>query len=889
MSLIDNEVMDHLLTLLAHLPLAITQAAAYINKNQISLMEYLQLFENIGRDRIELLSAEFQDNMRYEQTQDPVATTWFISFNQIRKADELAWRILMFLAYIEPKAVPQSILPDGESRQQLTQAIGTLCGYRFLDRRGSSEVFDMHSLVHLAIWSWVAENDSERKQRQTTISHLKKVFPTDDWKNRDLWRQYLPHVIKLLSRSEDDWSGDLCEIGCWAGRCLLMDGRATEAVQLLERVVAVEKMALAENHLSRLASEHALAGAYQANGQVTEAVRLLEHVVAVEKTILAENHLSRLASEHALAGAYQANGQVTEAIGLLEHVVAVREATLAENHPDRLASQHELARIYKDDNQTKKAVELLERVVAFREATSAENHPDRLASQHELARIYKDDNQTKKAVELLEHVVTVREKVLAEHHPSRLASQHSLAIAYRANGQIKKAVELLEHVVAVEAGILAEDHPDRLASEHALAGVYQADGQIKKAIKLLEHVVAVDGMTLAADHPYRLASERELTIAYETSGWTGDDTEDLASEASDFSWSNSEGSTHPSTLSSGPSVTRYQTAENHRPISFLRYKKPEADHESGKRDDDIQSIASVSDDVSSLAESKYDKMVDIRHAAMAYFVSTLTGIPGLLSLYERAAKVMSEAKFVRNHRRLLKLYYLGLHAEGKNPSQRFAVQFLRPRSNRIQISLQICHLVTPSESTVREHVTALLKQEKDNFIMLDRFLGETSFTAWQAPSNHAGHASYADSARKYDENSGSDSDTGSELDDNLDERYGTQFEENDVLSALERTKEFFINGEPFRVYQDRMHEFLNHAQVATELKGNYWPSPSVRDLRSLKAAARAQIIGDGKTSKKVTVSAWWLWLMNKWYPPPAGYSRISYICVSFYISFVYYQ
>ncbi|KAJ4118365.1 hypothetical protein NW760_008362 [Fusarium oxysporum] len=84
MSLSDKQVIDHLLALLTHLPLAITQAAAYLNENQISLTEYLQLFENTDRDRIELLSAEFQDNTRYKQSQGPVATTWFISFNQIR-------------------------------------------------------------------------------------------------------------------------------------------------------------------------------------------------------------------------------------------------------------------------------------------------------------------------------------------------------------------------------------------------------------------------------------------------------------------------------------------------------------------------------------------------------------------------------------------------------------------------------------------------------------------------------------------------------------------------------------------------------------------------------------------------------------------------------------
>lgn len=84
MSSSDDEVMNHLLTLLKHLPLDMTQAVAYMNENQISLTVYLQLFENTDRDKIELLSTKFQDNTRYEQFQDPAATTWFISFNQIR-------------------------------------------------------------------------------------------------------------------------------------------------------------------------------------------------------------------------------------------------------------------------------------------------------------------------------------------------------------------------------------------------------------------------------------------------------------------------------------------------------------------------------------------------------------------------------------------------------------------------------------------------------------------------------------------------------------------------------------------------------------------------------------------------------------------------------------
>ena len=77
-----------------------------------------------------------------------------------------------------------------------------------------------------------------------------------------------------------------------------------------------------------------------------KAVELLEHVVAIEKEVLAEDHPSRLASQHALAGAYEANGQVSKAVELLEHVVAIQEQVLAGDHPDRLTTRRALSMLY---------------------------------------------------------------------------------------------------------------------------------------------------------------------------------------------------------------------------------------------------------------------------------------------------------------------------------------------------------------------------------------------------------------------------------------------------------------------------------------------------------------------------------------------------------------
>jgi Tfp pilus assembly protein PilF len=377
----DEGATAELLKELTYLPLAISQAAAYINTKQVPLAEYVKLLHGTQQDIVSLMSKEFRDNTRYAGSQNAVATTWLISFDQIRKSDNAAADLLSFISCIEPKGIPQSLFPDSESTAQLVDAIGTLCSYAFLTRREDSKVFDMHGLVHLATRIWVQREGLTATTGKKAIRHIATVFPSDDYANRNVWREYLPHAFRVLQQSKELDIEERSELLFWVGRCLRVDGRIKEAVETLEEACQWRNRHLAEDHPSRLASQHALAIAYRANGQVKEAVVLLEQVVAIQAQTLAEDHPSRLASQHVLAIAYQANGQVKEAVALLEQVVAIKAKTLAEDHPDRLASQHALAGAYEANGQVKEAVALLEQVVAIREQVLAEDHPSRLASQ----------------------------------------------------------------------------------------------------------------------------------------------------------------------------------------------------------------------------------------------------------------------------------------------------------------------------------------------------------------------------------------------------------------------------------------------------------------------------------------------------------------------------
>ncbi|RYN98523.1 hypothetical protein AA0121_g13502 [Alternaria tenuissima] len=469
----EREAVEGLLDELAFLPLAIAQAAAYLNMNRTTITKYLRLLRHTEQDTISLISKEFRDQTRYKGSANAVVSTWVVSFSQLRERDAVAADLLAFMSCIEWKAIPQSLLPKLQSQGRLEEAIGTLCGYSFVSRRegdnasevdGGEEWYDLHRLVHLATRVWVDKYGSTADVMQQALAHIAEVFPSDDFANQAVWRAYMPHALRLLDTKTFVEVQSRARLSLWVGRCLDFDGRVPEAVRWLEECLRCRE-GLDEDDPDRLSSEHELGVSYWANGQIEDAVRLLEHVVKVRDNTLAETHPDRLASQHALSVSYWANGQIEDAVRLLEHVVKVRDTTLAETHPRRLASQHALGVSYRASGQIGDAVRLLEHVVKVRDNTLAETHPDRLASQHALSVSYWANGQIEDAVRLLEHVVKVRDNTLAETHPDRLASQHQLGVSYWANGQIEDAVRLLEHVVKVQDTTLAETHPRRLASE----------------------------------------------------------------------------------------------------------------------------------------------------------------------------------------------------------------------------------------------------------------------------------------------------------------------------------------------------------------------------------------------------------------------------------------
>ncbi|XDG04957.1 hypothetical protein ABKA04_004572 [Annulohypoxylon sp. FPYF3050] len=205
----DAESTRCLLDFLANLPLAIKQASAYMASNtNVTTSQYIRFCQSSHADMIDLLSRNFEDRYRYKhlaERQNPIATTWLISFEHISHHNPLAAVYLKSMSLLAEKDIPLSLLPKA-SKLQIAEAIGTLKSYAFIAERSDQDSFDMHRLVRLAMRNWLQTNGEWQERAANVFQYVNEEYPWPEHENRSIWTRYLPHaqaIVELEEMSDD--------------------------------------------------------------------------------------------------------------------------------------------------------------------------------------------------------------------------------------------------------------------------------------------------------------------------------------------------------------------------------------------------------------------------------------------------------------------------------------------------------------------------------------------------------------------------------------------------------------------------------------------------------------------------------------------------------------
>jgi tetratricopeptide (TPR) repeat protein len=544
----DEQAAGAVAEALGCLPLALEQAAAYVEETQTSLESYRQL---LAADHPGLLAAG-----RPQWYGETVATTWAVSIATACQEQPQARAVLAILAYLAPDDIPRDLLNQHSGvlddplravtadRVTYDLLLASLIGFSLI--AADPKRISVHRLVQLTIRNQLTP--AERTAfRACAVRLLVAAFP-DDSSDKAAWPacgRLLPHVSGLV---DSPASSELAIVLHRAGRYLHRRGDYPEARRFLERALDIRVSATGEALAADAASAAhgpsalqeaetltALGRVYYHTAELGKARKSTERALELYRATAGEGtrpvientiHLSRVLREMGdfdgaervardllqaappgpmLAAAQQVHGDALFRLGRLEEAqdayrdaLAMRHSTSAD--PVHLAACHKhLGIISAELGDLKTAEHELRSARALLVHDYDENNLDVIDVDNHLADILRRTGRPEEACDLLVRVIHVREELVGPH-PDLAGSLTRYGAALAALGNRTAAIDALQRAQAMFADRMGADHPYVAEAGVVLATVMRDAGEPSTALDRAGHALSIYTAAYGAEH-----------------------------------------------------------------------------------------------------------------------------------------------------------------------------------------------------------------------------------------------------------------------------------------------------------------------------------------------------------------------------------------------------
>jgi hypothetical protein len=502
----DRQAAWDLADTLGGLPLALEQAAAYIEATGITLAGYLSLF----RDRQADLLARGQAAGHPAD----VAATLGLALSRLGDEAPAAEGLLRLLACCAPEPVPWRLLltPRPGLAGQLGTDVAPVLG-RLLDdrlaagdaiaalRRYSlvSPVADGLVLVHRLVQAVTAGQmpaGPARQWRQATAALVGAALPADPPWLPETWPDYamlLPHV-QAASPADSPAAAAIADY-------LGHSGSYPAARASMEKVLEARQRTFGLEHPDTLKACGSLAHWIAEAGDPAAARDQLAGLVPVAERVLGPEHPDTLWFRGRLAWWTSNAGDAAAARDQYAALVPVCERVLGPEHRETLTVRQGLAGSTGRAGDAAAARDQSAALVPVYQRVLGPEHTGTLGAQANLAGWTGKAGDPAAARDLFAEVLAVRERIFGAEHPGTLRIRRDVAAWTGEAGDAAAARDQLAELLPSYERVLGPDHPETLTTRDWLAGWTGEAGDPAAARELFAKVLPVRERVSGPDHP----------------------------------------------------------------------------------------------------------------------------------------------------------------------------------------------------------------------------------------------------------------------------------------------------------------------------------------------------------------------------------------------------
>jgi hypothetical protein len=507
---------------LGGLPLALEQAAAYVQAAGGSLAGYLSSFRR--RRSAMLIRGE---PTGYSQT---VATTWRLAFEDVQNTASGVAGLLRLLAFCAPEAIPLRLLlhprpalapqfgaevasvlePLLEDPLAVDDAIAALRRYSLVTPIGGGSV-SVHRLVQaITVDQMPAELASQWRRAAAALIEAAIPHNTELPGTWQACAALLPHaqaVLDLTSNGMKRMANYLGSSGSYPA--------ARDLLQLIADAYG-EDDAYGAQHPDTLVVRAQLARWTGEAGDAAGARDQCAALLPISERVLGPEHPDTLTTWHKLAYNTGLAGDPARARDQLAALVPVRERVLGAEHPDTLVARDNLARWTGEAGNAAAARDQYAVLLPILERVLGPEHPDTLTAGTSLADLTGEAGNAAGARDQLAALLPILERILSPEHPETLAARYELAVWTGQAGDPATARDLFAELLPVRHRVSGPDHPGTLVVRSNLAYWTGEAGDSAAARDLAAELLPARERVSGPDHPDTLAER------YQLARWTGE-------------------------------------------------------------------------------------------------------------------------------------------------------------------------------------------------------------------------------------------------------------------------------------------------------------------------------------------------------------------------------
>ncbi|MEV4613085.1 tetratricopeptide repeat protein [Kitasatospora sp. NPDC049258] len=473
---------------LGNLPLALSQAAAYLIDADLDCATYRQLLADRARTLPDLLPDP--SGLPDDQV-TTVAAAWSLS---LERADRLrpyglARPMLELASMLDPNGIPAPVLTGppalayltgsliraGREQPEVTaeQAVASLRALHRLslvehNPAASPQAVRVHQLIQRAVRDTLAPDRYDRLVRAAADA-LIAAWP-DIERDTALARSLRANSDAITSHTGDAlWRSDAHLLLLRAGRSLGEAGQVTAAAAYLHNLADAAHRHLGPDHPHTLAARHELARWQGEAGDAAGAAAAYTELLVDQERVLGPDDPDVLDTRHNLSYWQGRAGEAARAVAGFAELLADRQRVLGTDDPAALAARHELARWQGEAGDAPGAVAGFAELLAIQERVLGPDDPDVLNTRHSLAWWRGEAGDAAGAVAGFAELLADRQRVQGPDHPHTLTTRHDLARWQGEAGDAAGAATALTELLADELRLLGPDHPRTLTTRHDLA------------------------------------------------------------------------------------------------------------------------------------------------------------------------------------------------------------------------------------------------------------------------------------------------------------------------------------------------------------------------------------------------------------------------------------